>query len=298
MGIPNAAFRTGDLYIEYAFEDVLFRYEKESGRFFRKFYDSSREQEIPHDSKLLTEATCSGVLTTAERYTAGGAPEPIANPTADSLSRVAVKHQRTRPYWLTVTHQDSYTRSGDIEVGEDGRLELLVTLPLQRWQVVTVKAIALSFALFAILVIVSLVSAVVFIAIESQVDSETTVTKMITGVIATWPLTFAFAMISMFLAAFCSRRRIAALIATALVIISYFGSNLASMVSAIEPLKPFFLHTYLDATGNSVIEGQDLGDVFVLISVGLVSFALTLLFFQRRNITVGMWPWQSAKEGT
>ena len=47
---------------------------------------------------------------------------------------------------------------------EDGRLELIITLPLPRWQIVTVKAIALSVALFFILLIVSLVGALVFLA--------------------------------------------------------------------------------------------------------------------------------------
>lgn len=72
MGIPNEAFKGGDLYIEYGFEEVLFRYEKKTSRFFRKFYDESHEHEVPHDSELLCEATCSGVLTTAERYFSGG----------------------------------------------------------------------------------------------------------------------------------------------------------------------------------------------------------------------------------
>ena len=125
MGISNAAFKTGDLYIEYGFEKVLFRYEKETARFFRKFYNESHEREVPHDSELLCEAECSGVLTTAERYFTGGAPAPVVNPTADSFSPMATKYQRTRPYWLSVTHLKSYTRSGDIEVGADGRLEVI-----------------------------------------------------------------------------------------------------------------------------------------------------------------------------
>ena len=123
MGIPTAAFQAGDLYIEYRFESVLFRYEKKTTRFFRKFYDASRENEVPHDSKLLCEAQCSGVLTTAERYFSEGAS--VADPTANSFSRMAVKHQRIRPYWLSVMHLKDYTRSGDIEVGADGRLEVI-----------------------------------------------------------------------------------------------------------------------------------------------------------------------------
>lgn len=125
MGIPSAAFKAGDLYIEYAFEEALFRYEKDTARFFRKFYTQSHEHEVQHDSRLLCEAICSGVLTTAQRYVTGGAPPPIADPTADGFSRMAVKYQRTRPYWLSVTHQKSYTRSGHIEVRVDGRLEVI-----------------------------------------------------------------------------------------------------------------------------------------------------------------------------
>jgi ABC-2 type transport system permease protein len=178
---------------------------------------------------------------------------------------------------------------------EDGRLEILITLPLKRWQIVTVKAIALSVALFVILLIVSLVGMLVFVAIEGQVEANITAVDMITGLLATWPLTFAFAMISLFLAAFCSRRRIAALIVTALVVISYFGSNLSGMVSAVEPLKPLFLHSYLDTTGRSVIEGQQAGDVLVLLAVGVVAFGLALVFFQRRDVTVCAWPWQRGK---
>ncbi|MFN2223703.1 MAG: ABC transporter permease subunit [Candidatus Promineifilaceae bacterium] len=178
---------------------------------------------------------------------------------------------------------------------EDGRLEILITLPLKRWQIVTVKAIALSVALFFILLIVSLVGALVFVAIEGQVEATMSAVDMITGLLATWPLTFAFAMISMFLAAFCSRRRVAALIAAVLLVTSYFGSNLSGMVSSLEPLKPLFLHTYLDATGRSVTQGQQLGDVFVLLIVGLVAFTLALVFFQRRDVTVGAWPWQRGK---
>lgn len=118
-----AAFQAGDLYIEYGFEEVLYRYEKKTGRIFCKSYDASQENEVPHDSELLCEAKCSGILTTAERYFSEGAS--VADPTAKSFSRMAVKHQRIRPYWLSVMHLKAYTRSGDIEVGAAGRLEVI-----------------------------------------------------------------------------------------------------------------------------------------------------------------------------
>ena len=55
---------------------------------------------------------------------------------------------------------------------DDGRLELMVTLPVPRWQIVTVKAIALGLALLIILLIVGLVTVGVFLAIESSVETS------------------------------------------------------------------------------------------------------------------------------
>ena len=123
MGIPTAAFRSGDFYIEYGFENVLFRYERKTGKFFRKFYEDWLEDEVPHNSELLCEAKCSGILTMAERYSSGGAP--VADPTANNFSRMAVKYQRVRPYWLSVMLRRDYARSGDIEVAAAGRLEVI-----------------------------------------------------------------------------------------------------------------------------------------------------------------------------
>jgi ABC-2 type transport system permease protein len=87
----------------------------------------------------------------------------------------------------------------------------------------------------------------------------------------------------------------AGVISAAILVISYFGSNLAASTSALEPFEPFFLFTYLDASGKAVMEGQQAGDLLVLLSIGLVSFILALVFFERRNLTVGACPWQRAK---
>jgi len=180
---------------------------------------------------------------------------------------------------------------------EDGRLEMMVTLPLPRWQIVVAKAIALTVATILIFLIVSLVSVIVFQAIESQIETDLVAMDVVTAIMSAWPLVFALGMISMFLAAFSASRRAAAMIATAILIVSYFGDNLANSTSALEPFEPFFLFTYLDSTGRAVAEGQQPGDVLVLLGVGLVAFVLALFFFERRNLTVGNWPWQRARAG-
>ena len=177
---------------------------------------------------------------------------------------------------------------------EDGRLEMLVTLPLPRWQIVTAKAIALLVSTIIIFLIVSAAAAIVFVSIESQIDTDLTALDMALAILSSWPLLFAMAMLSVFLAAVAPSRRVAAMIASAVLIVSYFGDNLAASTTALEPLEPLFLFTYLDSSGQAVAEGQALGDVLVLLGVGLVSFLLALFFFQRRNLTVGAWPWQRA----
>jgi ABC-2 type transport system permease protein len=178
---------------------------------------------------------------------------------------------------------------------EDGRLEMMVTLPLPRWQVVTAKAAALVLSSFIIYLIVSAVSLFVFQSIESQIETDLVAMDMFKAVLSAWPLVFTMGMISMFLSAFCSSRRFASMISAVILIVSYFGNTLSNSTDLLDPFKPFFLFTYLDATANAVSNGQASGDVTVLLGIGLVAFLLALFFFQQRNLTVGAWPWQRAK---
>ena len=178
---------------------------------------------------------------------------------------------------------------------EDGRLEMLVTLPLPRWQIVAAKALALAVSTMLILVIVALVSVFVFQAIEGQLETDLVALDMLAVVAAGWPLIFAMSMISLFLAAFAPSRRVAVMIAATILIVGHFGDNLAGSTSALEPFEPFFLTSYVDSTGRAVAEGQQVGDVLVLLGIGLAAFVLALFFFQRRNLTVGSWPWQRAQ---
>jgi len=178
---------------------------------------------------------------------------------------------------------------------EDGRLEMLVTLPIPRWQIVTAKALALTISSLLIYLIVGVASWLVFLGIESQIETVLSPLDMFSTVLASWPSVFAIGMIAMFLAAFTSSRRFATMIATAVLVISYFGSNLAASTPLIEPFEPFFLFTYLDGTGKAVVEGQQIGDILVLLGIGLGAFILALVFFQIRKLTVGAWPWQRGK---
>lgn len=178
---------------------------------------------------------------------------------------------------------------------EAGKLELIVALPISRWKIVTVKALAHGLALLLILLLVAITTTIVFISIQAQVETNLVATDVLWSLLYTWPIVFAFGMIGLFLGAFAPRRRIAALIATVVVIASYFGSNLSSQVSTLETLQPFFLFHYLDSTANLFENGPQTSDLLTLLGIALVAFLLAVVFFQIRNITVGVWPWQRGK---
>ena len=177
---------------------------------------------------------------------------------------------------------------------DDGRLELIVSLPIPRWQIVVVKAIALGIALFIILVIVSGGAALTMETIRSQVETMVTPLDLFISLLASWPLTMAVGLISLFLGTFCPNRRTAAMIATVVVLVSYLGSNLSGMISSLENIENIFLFHHYGATAQALEAGQETGDIITLLLVSLVAFGLAVLFFNRRSITVGAWPWQRA----
>jgi ABC-2 type transport system permease protein len=179
---------------------------------------------------------------------------------------------------------------------DNGTLELIVAAPLARWQIVTVKAIALGIVLLLILVIAGAVAVTVFSAID--VDTELTAADLFRAILTSWPIVFAFAMLSFFLGAYLPGRRVAAMVATVLFIASYFGEGLLGLVTSLERFQPLSLFYYFDTSPAIFTEGAAFADVAVLLGVALVFFLLALLSFQRRDITVGAWPWQRARRGS
>jgi hypothetical protein len=59
------------VYIDVPYEEVMFRYENDTGKVFRKFYGGAREDEIGRESKLYSEAIIAGTQTTLDEYRRG-----------------------------------------------------------------------------------------------------------------------------------------------------------------------------------------------------------------------------------
>jgi ABC-2 type transport system permease protein len=178
---------------------------------------------------------------------------------------------------------------------DDGTLELIVAAPLSRWQIVTVKAVALQIAAFLMIVIAGLGNVLTLEAIRGLIEVDVTSAEFFVVTLSAWPITGAFIMMGLFLGAFLPSRRTAALTMTLIFIASYFGLLLVRFAETLQPFEVLSLFNYFDFTATAFTEGPQAQDVGILLGVALVFFVLALLSFRRRNVTVGAWPWQRAR---
>ncbi len=175
-----------------------------------------------------------------------------------------------------------------------GTLELLATLPLARWQVVVIKALALSIALLFVLAISGVAAALIVSTMQSLLDQDVlTPQRAFTLALEAWPITFAHMMICLWLGAYLPTRRAAISAATTVVVLTFFANNLVPLVDALKPLKPLFLYQYYDRSMLSIAQGSmGTADLLILLGVGAAFLGLAILAFDRRNLTTGAWPWQ------
>ena len=178
---------------------------------------------------------------------------------------------------------------------DNGTLELIVAMPLNRWQILTAKAIALSVVALFIMIIASIGNALILAAIIISNPINVTPFGLFTALMSSLPLVLGFIMIGLFLGAILPNRRLSATVMTIYFVASFFVENIAGMVKSLEPIKYFSLFNYYNTTETIFTEGAQLSDILILLGIAAVFFILALICFNRRNITVGAWPWQRGK---
>lgn len=172
---------------------------------------------------------------------------------------------------------------------ESGTLDLVLAMPVHRWQIVIAKAVALSLVLFGVLLLAGLGNAIVFSVMKSKIVTEVTPMQLLLATLTGWPLTVAFLMIGMLLGAFLPNRRSAVIVTTALFIASYLLKSLPAMVNSLDPIKPLSLFSYFNSSASVFTHGAAASDVAILLGVSAISLILAVIAFQRRNINVGAW---------
>ncbi len=119
--------------------------------------------------------------------------------------------------------------------------------------------------------------------------------QVFSAVMSGLPLVWAFTMLGLFFGSLLPNRRTALLAALLIFMMGYFGKNMVGMLDSLEPLEPLFLFSYFDSSSALFTEGVNGGDVAVLLGVTAVGYLLAWLSFQRRDVTVGNWPWQRVR---
>jgi ABC-2 type transport system permease protein len=183
--------------------------------------------------------------------------------------------------------------SGTLGGEEDsGRLEPIMALPLARWKLVVTKFLALAITILVILIIVVLAMVVAFNSLPESVDTGTVTTGgLALAAFAVWPLIMFFGTLSLFLGAYFPTRRAAAVTATVVLLIGYFGNNLVDLVDFLEDIHFLLPFKYYNGR-DTLLNGLNNGDLLIMLGAVAAFLVLAILAFQRRNVTVGDWPWQ------
>ncbi len=176
---------------------------------------------------------------------------------------------------------------------EDERtLELLMALPISRWKLVLAKAL---FTVVSLAIATAGLCLSVWIgirAIQNEVDvSSVGAADLAVVGLQSWLLVAALAMISLFLGAYLPHRPQATTVGGLIVAVSYLLNSLAQLTQDLDPYRPLSLSHYYDPY-EVMTSGLAWEDTIVLAGVALAFLALALLSFERRNVTVGTWPWQ------
>lgn len=176
---------------------------------------------------------------------------------------------------------------------DSGTLELILASPLKRWQIVSMKSLAVAIALLLILLIVGLGD--MFIMDSMSIETDVTGIDMFWAVMSSWPIVLAFFTIALFFGTVTPNRRIASLVANLILVAGYFGENIGGLVESLEFIRPYSLFSYFDSTSSLFTDGVNNNDMALLVSVAVIFLGLALFGFQRRDVTVGAWLWQRAR---
>lgn len=164
---------------------------------------------------------------------------------------------------------------------EEGRgtLDVLLSGPVERWQVLVDKSIAIVIATCA-------VALALFVGLwaSAALNSVTLVLEHVAAGLASGTLlALAFGSLALVLACGTGNRSLAIGVPAALLVVTYFINALAPMVDALDkarPISPFYYYLGNDPLRN----GLDPGHALVLAAVAAVGFVLALVVFERRDL--------------
>ncbi|HSH05219.1 MAG TPA: ABC transporter permease subunit [Anaerolineae bacterium] len=178
---------------------------------------------------------------------------------------------------------------------DNGTLELLLTSRMKRWEIVMAKALGLMGVMGIILVITGISYVFGFTLVMDQIETEVTQGAVFVVVFSALPLVWVFVALGLFLGTVTPTRKTAMGIGLVVLIASYFMENLGSMLAELEFVQSLSLFTYFNSSSTVFAEGVAMGDMVLLLVLTGVFLGLAVVGFQRRDVTVGQWPWQKVR---
>jgi hypothetical protein len=71
MAVSRSYLRHRNVFIDYDYENVMFRFDHENRRYYRKYYGKDNEVEVWFDNRLLSKAFLYGCEIDENTYNAG-----------------------------------------------------------------------------------------------------------------------------------------------------------------------------------------------------------------------------------
>jgi ABC-2 type transport system permease protein len=162
---------------------------------------------------------------------------------------------------------------------ESRTLDLLLSTPLRRPQVLRDKAITIA-STVAVLAVLAFASLAVF---GPAFDLTVPVADLAAACLMLALLGIAFAGISLAVGSFTGRRSLANAIAGGLAVLAFIVNAFAVSVSWLEPLRPISpLRWYMEP--DPLKEGLDPLSMLILVAIAVVSYALAHVSFVRRDL--------------
>jgi ABC-2 type transport system permease protein len=193
---------------------------------------------------------------------------------------------------LTLGFYAALAGSGALAGEEEvGTLETLLALPLARWHVVIAKVAALGLTLAILLAIMAAGLSLGLDYVGSQMPVEYDGLDMLWASLNVWPILMFYGMLGLFLGAYLPTRGLAASLTAAFLVVSYLVNNLGRLIELVRPYRPYSpLYHY---SSTAVLEGRVVwSDELLILGFTALWIGLALLSFQRRDVTVHIWPWQ------
>ncbi|MHA2237359.1 MAG: ABC transporter permease [Candidatus Hodarchaeales archaeon] len=164
---------------------------------------------------------------------------------------------------------------------DKNRLDVVLSLPIPRWRYILEKySVFLTFnLLYPVLVFATTIISTAVIG--EEIDSF----LILNYSIGVWLLLFALGSISLMCGALFLESNKALSVAGLLIVGQYFLNNIGGLLESLNIVQRFSLFYYLKPSTISDVGMLPLGEVFIVLAVGLLALAASLFIFQRRELT-------------